>query len=243
MNRLFVVADDDSVEHAIRFARSCSSGLNLFALTDREGSIRDAVREAKPDIAILVGTDDAERAARHVREVSDEAPSAMVLVLTPRSDGDVLDEVCHAAATVVTVASKQQHRDGLNGAGEPTGTPSHAPVNGNGAAPVNGNGAAPATASTSHAATPVPEPDTTAWHLTPREVDVLCAAAEGASNAQIGRQLWVTEQTVKFHLSNIYRKMGVSNRTEAMRRAIARGLVSVHTARDPESTRTPLMVP
>jgi DNA-binding NarL/FixJ family response regulator len=234
MNRLFVVADDDSVEHAIRFARSCSSGLNLFALTDREGSIRDAVREAKPDIAILVGTDDAERAARHVREVSDEAPSAMVLVLTPRSDGDVLDEVCHAAATVVTVASKQQHRDALNGAGEPTGTSN---------APVNGNGAAPATASTSHAAAPVAEPDTTAWHLTPREVDVLCAAAEGASNAQIGRQLWVTEQTVKFHLSNIYRKMGVSNRTEAMRRAIARGLVSVHTARDPASTRTPLMVP
>jgi len=235
MNRLFVLADDASVEHAIRFARSCSSGLNLFALTDREGSIREAVREAKPDIAILVGTDDAERAARHVREVSDEAPSAMVLVLTPRSDGDVLDEVCHAAATVVTVASKQQHRDGLNGTGEPTGTPSNAPV--------NGNGAAPATASTSHPAAPVPEPDTTAWHLTPREVDVLCAAAEGASNAQIGRQLWVTEQTVKFHLSNIYRKMGVSNRTEAMRRAIARGLVSVHTARDPASTRTPLMVP
>jgi len=235
MNRLFVLADDASVEHAIRFARSCSSGLNLFALTDREGSIREAVREAKPDIAILVGTDDAERAARHVREVSDEAPSAMVLVLTPRSDGDVLDEVCHAAATVVTVASKQQHRDGLNGAGEPSGTPSNAPV--------NGNGAAHATASPSHAAAPVPEPETTAWRLTPREVDVLCAAAEGASNAQIGRQLWVTEQTVKFHLSNIYRKMGVSNRTEAMRRAIARGLVSVHTARDPASTRTPLMVP
>ena len=237
MNRLFVVADDASVEHAIRFARSCSSGLNLFALTDREGSIREAVREAKPDIAILVGTDDAERAARHVREVSDEAPSAMVLVLTPRSDGDVLDEVCQAAATVVTVASKQQHRNGLNGAGEPTGTPSNAPV--------NGNGAAAATASTSHAVAPdaAREPDTTAWHLTPREVDVLCAAAEGQSNAQIGRQLWVTEQTVKFHLSNIYRKMGVSNRTEAMRRAIARGLVSVHTARDPGPTRTPVMAP
>ena len=38
--------------------------------------------------------------------------------------------------------------------------------------------------------------------------------------------LWVTEQTVKFHLSNTYRKLGVSNRTEASRRAQLFGLVA-----------------
>jgi DNA-binding NarL/FixJ family response regulator len=239
MNRLFIVADEDAVEYAIRFARSCSSGLNLFALANREGSIREAVRDTSPDIAILVGTDDAERAARHVREVSAEAPSAVVLVLTPQSEGEVLDEVCQAAATVcATVASKHRRSDGVNG--EPTGTPSDARV--------NGTAPAPATASTSrdhanghHTAR---EPEPTAWRLTPREVDVLCAAAEGASNAQIGRQLWVTEQTVKFHLSNIYRKLGVSNRTEAMRRAIARGLVSMPgSVRDPGAGRTAVMTP
>jgi DNA-binding NarL/FixJ family response regulator len=238
MNRLFVVADEASVEHAMRFARTCSTGLNLFALTDREGSIREAVREASPDMAILVGSDDAERAARHVREVSDEAPSAVVLVLTTRSEVEVLDEVFQAAAKVCAVASKQRHSDGL--AGEPTATPSSARV--------NGTAPAPATASATHDQVAAPDtardPETTGWRLTPREVDVLCAAAEGASNAQIGRQLWVTEQTVKFHLSNIYRKLGVSNRTEAMRRAIARGLVAMPgTVRDPGSGRTPLMVP
>ena len=41
--------------------------------------------------------------------------------------------------------------------------------------------------------------------------------ADGLTNARIGKQLCVTEQTVKFHLSNIYRKLGVSNRTEASR--------------------------
>ena len=61
--------------------------------------------------------------------------------------------------------------------------------------------------------------------LTARELEVLRAAAEGQTNAQIGRQLWVTEQTVKFHLSNIYRKLGVSNRTEASRYALVNGLV------------------
>jgi DNA-binding NarL/FixJ family response regulator len=51
--------------------------------------------------------------------------------------------------------------------------------------------------------------------LTPREIEVLGLAAEGLSNNEIGSRLYVTEQTVKFHLGNIYRKMGVANRTEA----------------------------
>jgi hypothetical protein len=49
--------------------------------------------------------------------------------------------------------------------------------------------------------------------------------AEGHSNAQLARMLWVTEQTVKFHLSNIYRKLNVTNRTEASRVAQLRGLL------------------
>jgi DNA-binding NarL/FixJ family response regulator len=237
MNRLFVLADDAAVEHATRFARRCSSGLNLFALTDGDGSIREAVREAKPDVAILVGMDDAEHAARHVREVSDEAPSAVVLVLTARSDGEALDEVCDAAATAcVAVASKHHDLDSL--AGEPTGMPSDTRV--------NGNGAGLATASTT-----IDQPtaqdiargqEPTGWRLTAREIEVLCAAAEGHSNAEIGRRLWVTEQTVKFHLSNIYRKLGVSNRTEAMFQAIARGLVSgPGSAGESRSARTAVM--
>jgi DNA-binding CsgD family transcriptional regulator len=44
-------------------------------------------------------------------------------------------------------------------------------------------------------------------------------------NADLARQLWVTEQTVKFHLSNVYRKLGVSNRTQAARWARVNGVV------------------
>jgi DNA-binding NarL/FixJ family response regulator len=53
--------------------------------------------------------------------------------------------------------------------------------------------------------------------LTLRERQILSIVAEGKSNGEIARMLWVTEQTVKFHLSNIYRKLGVANRTEASR--------------------------
>jgi DNA-binding NarL/FixJ family response regulator len=62
--------------------------------------------------------------------------------------------------------------------------------------------------------------------LTRRELETLRLVAEGHSNAALAKKLWVTEQTVKFHLSNIYRKLDVSNRTEASRWAQLSGLLS-----------------
>ena len=61
--------------------------------------------------------------------------------------------------------------------------------------------------------------------LTGREISILNALARGLSNEAIGKELWVAEQTVKFHLTNIYRKLGVANRTEAARYAYQQGLV------------------
>ena len=61
--------------------------------------------------------------------------------------------------------------------------------------------------------------------LTPNERDMPPAHGEGVSNAEIGRELWLSQQTVKFHLTTIYRKLGVANRTEAARVALERGLV------------------
>jgi DNA-binding NarL/FixJ family response regulator len=61
--------------------------------------------------------------------------------------------------------------------------------------------------------------------LTRRELEILKLVAEGHSNAALARMLWVTEQTVKFHLSNVYRKLEVANRTEASRWAQMNGLL------------------
>lgn len=61
--------------------------------------------------------------------------------------------------------------------------------------------------------------------LTKREAEILQLVAEGHSNSQLARMLWVTEQTVKFHLSNIYGKLDVANRTEASRWAQIHGLL------------------
>jgi DNA-binding NarL/FixJ family response regulator len=56
--------------------------------------------------------------------------------------------------------------------------------------------------------------------LTKREMEILGLVAQGYSNGRVARILWITEQTVKFHLSNIYRKLEVANRTEATRWAM-----------------------
>lgn len=61
--------------------------------------------------------------------------------------------------------------------------------------------------------------------LTRRESEIIRLVAEGHSNAELAKMLWVTEQTIKFHLSNIYRKLNVANRTEASRWAQLHGLL------------------
>jgi DNA-binding NarL/FixJ family response regulator len=64
--------------------------------------------------------------------------------------------------------------------------------------------------------------------LTEREVSILQALARGLPNAAIAKELWITRETVKFHLRNIYRKLDVSNRTEAVRYAYEHALVANH---------------
>jgi DNA-binding NarL/FixJ family response regulator len=61
--------------------------------------------------------------------------------------------------------------------------------------------------------------------LTERERTILAAVMRGLSNKAISQEFWVTEQTVKFHLSNVYRKLGVPNRTAAARFAHEHGLI------------------
>jgi DNA-binding NarL/FixJ family response regulator len=62
--------------------------------------------------------------------------------------------------------------------------------------------------------------------LTERELTILTAVAGGLTTKAISGELWVSEHTVKFHLTNIYRKLGVSNRSGAVRYAYEHGLVA-----------------
>jgi len=71
------------------------------------------------------------------------------------------------------------------------------------------------------------DPDIAGESMTPREIDVLALLAEGLPNKAIARRLDISDQTVKFHVASIYGKLGAANRTDAVRRAVRRGLVTL----------------
>jgi DNA-binding NarL/FixJ family response regulator len=77
------------------------------------------------------------------------------------------------------------------------------------------------------AAEPKEEIDSIEEPLTSREVEVLELLAEGLPNKAIAARLGISDQTVKFHVASICGKLGAANRTDAVRRAIRRGLVSL----------------
>ena len=54
-------------------------------------------------------------------------------------------------------------------------------------------------------------------HLTPRELQIAVAVAEGGSNREVAAELFLTPKTVEFHLTRVYRKLGVRSRTELVR--------------------------
>lgn len=67
--------------------------------------------------------------------------------------------------------------------------------------------------------------------LTPRELDIMALLAEGKSNREIARSIYLSEKTVKAHLAAVFRKLGVSNRTQAAMAAVSMGI----GPRDPDS--------
>jgi DNA-binding NarL/FixJ family response regulator len=143
-------------------------------------------------------------ALAHIRRVRERAQHLNVIVLSPNAEPGRVNAILAAGAFAYVLKSAEA--DDLAAAIRQTSAHTlHLPT-----LPTAGN---------DQAASPV------AAGLTPRELEVLQLVAEGHSNAQLARLLWVTEQTVKFHLSNIYRKLEIANRTEASRWAQTHGLI------------------
>lgn len=64
--------------------------------------------------------------------------------------------------------------------------------------------------------------------LTEREIGVLTQAARGLTNKEIGKSLFISDRTVQGHLQNIYQKLGVGTRTEAVTMALGHGLIHLN---------------
>jgi DNA-binding NarL/FixJ family response regulator len=201
MKSMVIVADSSFVIETIRLALRNSAGMKLLGKLDGRTSVRQAIGETQPDIVLIDEMQNAALAVERIRECRQESPSSTILLLTMWMDDASVAQAVDAGADACL--SKSAHLPTL-------GTLIRAVVD----------------RSVISALPAMPEvPGGANDDLTRREREILGLVADGLTNATIGRELWVTEQTVKFHLSNIYRKLGVSNRTEASRYAHMNGLL------------------
>jgi NarL family two-component system response regulator LiaR len=168
------------------------------------------INELKPELLIAetnIGPEGAAGLAlvRRVRAFSNDADGVRVIVLSSRSDSAYIQAALNAGAKAYVV--KSTHPDDLALAVRQAFRLSvyFQPMR--------------------PRAKAAPRPDRHPQGLTRREREILALVVEGMANAKIAETLWITEQTVKFHLSNIYRKLRVVNRTEAARWAHVNGLV------------------
>jgi DNA-binding NarL/FixJ family response regulator len=178
----------------------------------------DLVGTHQPDVLVLEPDDGISLANGHelMRRACEARPELKIVVLGESQERNAIDAAFDAGA--VAYVFKSAHPDDLA------------------AAIRQAFGVSIVLASTRWAASPTTAdrqtgmPTENASGLTKREVEILQLVSEGHSNGELARMLWVTEQTVKFHLSNIYRKLGVANRTEASRWAQVHGLLGTSVA-------------
>jgi DNA-binding NarL/FixJ family response regulator len=199
-----IVTDNGFAAEAIRRSFRGTSGVRVAGYVDGRRSCSAAVAEAAPDVVIVDEMTWSDNAVARIAEIRRATPGAKIIVLTAQPDADWLGNAVRAGADAAIAKTVQPTTLGLLVREIWAGTVHHA-------------------FTTRRAAT---SGDAGHDGLTPRELEILQLVASGASNGVIARQLWVTEQTVKFHLSNVYRKLGVANRTAASHYAHMNGLAT-----------------
>ncbi|MGO9907271.1 MAG: LuxR C-terminal-related transcriptional regulator [Solirubrobacteraceae bacterium] len=207
-----IVADDSLVVQAIHIAFRRSGDFKLVGYATAHKTTAGTILGADPDGILLDDMRRSDRVLQLLREIRSQDDQIALIVLTLDLHPDWLSKAFAAGATAAI--SKETQPLALTTLVRETidGHIVHRPPT-------------PAASADTQSGPELPDD----LPLTAREVEILRLVASGATNGDIGRRLWVTEQTIKFHLRNIYRKLEVANRTEASHFAHVRGLVGIPT--------------
>jgi DNA-binding NarL/FixJ family response regulator len=199
--RALIVADHTLAAEAIRRELRHAAACDVIGYVDGRRPCADAVATANPDVVVIDEMTPQTPLITRIQEIRSVVPAAKLLLVTVRMDDEFLAEA--AAAGIDAAVAKTMHPGSL-------GVLVREVARGN----------------VFHTFAPVSvERSCDSFGLTARELEILRLVAAGLSNARIAAKLWVTEQTVKFHLSNVYRKLGVGNRTEASHHAHVHGML------------------
>jgi DNA-binding NarL/FixJ family response regulator len=182
--------------------------------------------DSRPDVVIVDDLGAPPQAVKRIADVHAALPEAKVILLVPDTSLDWLEDAVRAGAHAVLSKTIDPVSAGTLLREIVRGTVFHCMAD-----PSIRTGQTVPQSSTSHEA----------LGLTQRELELLRLVASGATNNRLAGQLFVTEQTVKFHLSNIYRKLGVANRTQASRFAYSHGLVPTAVAPDADAIEDVVM--
>ena len=211
MRSVVIVAEGTFVVESIRLALRQTAGFRVLGYVPVGTDCSAALRGAAPDVVLVDDLHRADAALLRLAEAALAAPRAKLLLLT--LDLSVARQRAAFAAGADALVSKAAHPVALGTLIRETAD-EHVVHRGGLDAALDAAARMGSDAG-----------------LTPRELEVLSLAALGLTNGSIGRRLWVTPQTVKFHLSNCYRKLGVANRTEATRYAHEHRLLPAAAAR------------
>jgi DNA-binding NarL/FixJ family response regulator len=199
-----VIADDHRLMlDGVRRALEADGGFEIVGETQNGTQVLPLVSKTNPDLVLLDVRMPAMDGLACLDQIKKRHPQVKVVMLSASTSQDLIDSALRrgASAYVLKSVDPSDLPSTLRQAASGNVFSTVGTMDDSGAATARGAG------------------------LTERELAILKALARGLSNDDIARELWVTDKTVKFHLTNIYRKLGVRNRTEASRYAFEQGLV------------------
>lgn len=193
--RIILADDHELVLEGLRSLVEAEPDMRVTATATNGRQVLDAVRADPPDVVVLDLEMGEMNGLRCLELLKHQNPDVRVLILTAYGDGESMRAALEGGADGFALKTEPPQQ---------TVASIRQVCRGQLVFPLAARKWLMRTDAAQDAATP-----------TRRELEILAQVAEGLTNAQIARRLRVSDNTVKFHLQNLYLKLGVRNRTEA----------------------------
>ncbi|MFN8473500.1 MAG: response regulator transcription factor [Anaerolineae bacterium] len=206
--RVLVVDDHPTMRYGLRVFLTAQPDMVCIGEADSGERAVQLCRKLQPDVVLIDVVMPGMDGPTAIANIRAEMPHIRLIALTTFSEADLAQKAIRAGAasyllkSISTVELAAAVRDAARG--RHTFSPE-------------------VTQALAEAASNRPQPPTS--HLSERELEVLRLVAEGKTDLEIGHDLHITKSTARFHLKNIFAKLGASNRTEAVHIAASDKLI------------------